>query len=268
MADFPSTLNHRTNGSVQIAIADHVRAQAEIAAGIPGDHIGPRHAAALRAFAEYMAGLKPSDERVYALSVLSTLTESGYEPGLEQRSLLARLAVERQPPQVEATCNELVAAAADDFRQAREEENGWLKGELAEVEETKLKAAEYLELAQKAERRASDLDSELEAANAALSEQAAQLEHLRGMLGTPNGNGSSAGDEDAAAKSKAKGKPRRVLVEGQTGIYERQSAKGVTEYEISYYDDDRKRRWLMVGPDLEEAIATREKLTEPLEAVA
>ena len=53
-------------------------------------------------------------------------------------------------------------------------------------------------------------------------------------------------------------KPRRVSVEGHTGVYI-DGRRKETFYEIGFLDADKKQKWEPVGPDLDEAIARRQE---------
>jgi len=149
---------------------------------------------------------------------------------------------------------ELVAAGVEDLREDRamvDRNVAEAERRLAEVDEAAGKRAEL-------EARISELEAEAEAERQrannmegqrnTLRELVAQLESVRGKVRAD------------AGKTNGETKPRREKVEGHTGVYERPSPDGRPVYEIGWTEDGRQR-WQTIGPDLNEAIETRERLT-------
>ena len=266
----PSTLGHRANEAARGAIADYVRGQAKIVESL-GEHNGPRQAAALNALAEFVLSRDRTDERLYAIWNVAAFmgkTEP-YEPGLEQRGFIVRLVSEGARPvsEVGDTRNELDAASvydSSDFAQYKYEQ---LHGRINEAV-AKAEGAERLEeRAEKAEQRASDLQGELEAERTDIRALRAQLKHLQDK----EQGGSAPMPSPLGEKPKPKEQPRRVKVEGHTGIYTKDSQRDGKRFEVGYTDPvTKKQAWLTLDADtsLEEAIQTRKELSESLEVAA
>lgn len=57
----------------------------------------------------------------------------------------------------------------------------------------------------------------------------------------------------------AEARIRRKRVWAHEGVYETETAKSGTVYEIRWRDEEGKTRWLTLGPDLDEAVEAREE---------
>lgn len=258
-----TTLNHRANGAAVAAITAYVKDQARVAAESleHSDPVGPRHISALENFAQFVASKGIRDERIYVLNRIGGWWGDGhdFEPGPQVEKLFGMLGAQGSAtptPPPDTTLNELAAAAVDDLLDRTDAEKAALRGHVAQAEKLAEGAAAVSERAEKAEATADTLTAELEEANGTIASLREQITHLRAMNG----------EAGPPTRSPSQAKPRRVAVEAQTGVYEKEKADGEILYEIGWREDG-KQKWLVVGPDLQEAVETRANTLKELEAV-
>lgn len=270
-----STLGWRLGGSEFITgLRSHIQAKADNAPQVLGDGAWVRqHVAALRDFDNFLAGLAPDDPRLIILDCVAEertprprfAHEFRFEPTEHQQLLLARLGNSGPPPPPSMTLEELAASAVKDFAEER-------RAALYAAQAAS-RAAEERTTALEAElERRVGLDAELDEAQSKivtlegeLEEQERQQEELRGYLSA---------DGRAHSPSNDELKPRRTKVDGETGVYYRDTPDGRV-YEIGFPDDKGKQRWKTVGPRLADAVELRKELAgkpyepqEKVEAVA
>ena len=75
--------------------------------------------------------------------------------------------------------------------------------------------------------------------------------------------GRAADLEGFVAAAGDSGGPRRVLVEGEVGVYQASTSEHGLVYEIGFQNDQGKQRWKRLGPDasIEDARRLRQQLT-------
>ena len=220
-----------------------------------------RQIAALRGLADHLAGVDLYDARMVALcDVNAEFAErrgegsDGFDifrPSDLQMRLLAYLGGTLPPPPPEQTVGELVAAGVRDLAQTLREHGAELHGK-AQAAQREVETAQA-EAARKGT-DAAELEaarSEVEALREELAEAEETIEELRAYLGKP---------EPPAPT-------RRTKIDGETGIYEADTATGPV-LEINFADDQGKTRWRRLpGASVEQARRIREELSgEPVAA--
>lgn len=247
-----TTLGSWASENLVIHIPEKIRHQAKAASEALGRD-GRGHVAALEALAGHIETVHVHDPRMCSITEINGVygDREKFEPGPTQKRLLDRLggAFETTPPP-DSMLNELIFAGIVDLIEHYGRAQGELRRERDEALQEAGKAREHaqandeataaLEIAQ---RRL----GELEAENDTLTQQ---VLYLRGHLG-------ERADEPTEKQPK---KARRTKVDGHRGVYSYETADGPV-YEIGY-EDNGKRRWKKVGPDLDEAIALRAEMVE------
>jgi DNA repair exonuclease SbcCD ATPase subunit len=211
-----------------------------------------KHIAALHEFEQYVAGLGPADQRLIALQYLAKAHGAGtfsFKASYRQRVILSRLGTSVPPPEPSITFNELLAAAARDFHETREE----LEPRVAELEQS-LEAAQKQIATEQANQatlsnRVTEAEEAQEEAEEEVRELETQIEALRLHL-----------DSETAGSGKAEGKSEREPVEGHPGIYHR-PASGIFTFHTQRKPDTGKPGWVSVET-LEEALTLRDELKE------
>jgi len=258
MNEINTTLGKRSNSdSVPVGlkqlVTDQVKqAQAALDLRDPG---AARHIAALRAFDDSLGerGPHPTDPRMYALWLQQGAqgTIDNFTPGEMQTNLLARMGTWGPAPDPDVTLNEFVAAGIEDLIAALQKKIGdanRLRDEA--VEEARQKAADA--------DRAAILEQELTEAREQVDGLSGELAEAKGTVTYLTQMG--IGEQQA--------KPRRIKVEGETGIYFYETSFG-REFEVIWTVDG-KQKTAKAGPDLQAAIALRAELVaaEQTEEVA
>ena len=258
VGDSKTTLGKRAGSDAAPGlISAYVRERARIAAEVPIGGNPGRRLEALASFAEYVGSQLQDDQRIRALYVLmgySGSTEE-YRPGEIQRQVVALLGADRAAPQPSSTLSELVAAAVDDVVVLAGEKE-------AQVRRERDEAQAQAEGSREAEERSQRLSTELEECRAerqefagALAEREGQIAQLQAMLGGTSNR------QDGAAETR-----RRTRVPDAPGVYFTDTANGRV-YEVGFREDG-KQRWKRIGPDLDEAVATRKEILERQRAAA
>jgi hypothetical protein len=212
-----------------------------------------RHVAALEEFQRYVGTLHVhTDQRILALceAAAALVSPPRFVPGKLAGELLNKLGGEFSPPPPTDTMAELVAAAVSDLAasksaEEREAQRG-LEQARAEAERLRPDAERLPEL----ERELAEARERREHLSAELEESQERADYLRSHLG----NGKAKGDWK--------------VVEGHPGVYGKANAAGEKVYRIGVPDPDRpgNTKWRKVGTDLDEAIAARAAVTEPVAA--
>jgi hypothetical protein len=213
-----------------------------------------RQAEALGGFRAYLSELEHDDPRYFQLAeatgrrvgAKSFAAQPFYEPTPSARRLFYEAGLGAPTPPA-ATLDLLVSATVADVTREYQSHVGTLEQErkaaFAERDKAQARAAE-LEAAA-TERTA--LAAQLERANRKAERQRARTADLEGFLAT-------------IAEDK-----RRILVEGEKGIYQAPNKEaGQLVYEIGYREDG-KQRWkrLAPGASIEDARAERARLVDP-----
>jgi hypothetical protein len=243
-----TTLGRRAgNDAIAQIIATYARNQARIAAEtFPGDGAG-RHIEALNGFGDFLSTRHQEDQRIYTLYRLQAYAgdSDSYKPGETQSLLFGRLGMGggANAPLLDATLNELVAAAIDDYLENSAEQASRLRTERDEAQAALETSEAARELAKSSSLAIEQLEADLVAANAELDDLRRQNTHLRAMVAPEAGTNAE--------------RPDWTAVEGYPNISERPNAQGETVYRIGWRDDDGKQRWKTTGPNLADAIEAR-----------
>jgi hypothetical protein len=159
--------------------------------------------------------------------------------------ILARVGTTTAPtPDPDTTLNEFVAAGVEDAITE-------LRKKIATVSTERDAALERANHGAVSVERAAELEAELAAANELISGHAGEIAELSAKVRYLSEMG--IGEEQEK-------KPRRIKVEGETGIYFYETTLG-REYEVTWTAEG-KMKWAKAGPDLDEALAERVRLID------
>jgi hypothetical protein len=220
--------------------------------------IGRRQAATLRSLAELVGTTSHEDQHMVILYEVAKATgryadaRPEFTPSPRQPTLLSRIGQTQDTPTAAASLVELATGGVADWveqqRQKASETTEALNRAAREIRDLETRVADRNEIAERlgvAERALADSESERK-------KLSGSVEELRQRLGA----------RETPEKAE---KPRRTNLMKQTGepahkgIYFNEGEEGRI-YEIGFADDTGARRWKVIGPDLQEAIALRAEL--------
>lgn len=274
MSDEPTLKMRLTDGAFVEGLRAYVQTKADGAGGLAEGNVAwvRNHVAALREFDNFLAGLPPDDQRLVALDCIAKKRtppkrfeswRRPFSPTEKQEVLFARLGTSESPPRPSLTFDELLAAAVVDLIEEARRDETRTSGALADAE---ARVAELSDALDGHARQGAELEegrAEIGSLKEEIKELERDVEELRTYV--------AAGVGKEPAQAEPEKPPRRTKVDGETGVYFRDSTEGRV-YEIGFPDDTGKQRWKAVGPDLQEAIDLRQELAgkpyEPEEAEA
>lgn len=232
---------HCPNDGFRSVIANTIDVYADQASRAIGDSMFlARHVGALRELAGYIRACAASDQRIYALWLMSAQRGDSdhFNLGEYQTRFLADVGLTSDPPAPSDALEELIAVGVGDLSQPN-------TGLVERAEFAERKAGELAEAAARTtelEARVNALTTanvELELENEALASDRA---HLRLLV------------EDRNSE-----KPRREKVEGHTGIYRNRRQDG-DRLEITWTIEGKSHtKVLPKNTTLEDAVAAREE---------
>jgi hypothetical protein len=248
------------------AVRRHIEEKAKITGEAVSAVHGGRQVAALRGLAELIGATSSEDQHMVILHATAKATgrysdaKAKFEPSPRQKTLLARIGQLQDTPSASVSLEELCSGGVADWVDLQGQRNSETSARLQEAaEQIRELEARVADLDEKAKGRA-DAERKLASAEHERDHANKLVDELRERLG-------------AREPDEKPDKPRRVSLQKETGdprhigIYFSE-IDGERIYEIGYADEDGRRRWKTIGPDLEEAIALRRELTEQKEEVA
>lgn len=255
-------------------IAAHIRGEVieKVKRAVVGHE---QRTAALSTLADHIEGsLDNESQSLVALAAIANAwpgsrwsAREDFDPTPSQSRMLLRLATLRYgatAPPPEVSVDELLTGAIFDFVEAVEQERRGAARKLQEAQVERNKAVEKLADLTESDDECTALRNQLDAATEECNELRQVVEAQRELLEIEYSPPEPSSPESSTPESstpESPDTPRRVKVEGETGIYENPKADGSTVYEISYPDDNGRTRWKVVGPDLDEARQLRAELT-------
>jgi hypothetical protein len=207
---------------------------------------------ALNGLAELVAARPATDPRTYACWLLRGAVgdTDTYEPGEAQSHFIAALGsgisgIEKRIPPADTSFNELVALLVEETLAQLTESITTLRRERDEATQSIKSATDAKEKAEEESAELVRLREQAEADAGEIAELNRDVRELHAMLGPE-------------AERRSAEPPRRTKVEGHVGIYRGRDGE---IYEVGVSDDTGKTRWVIVGPDLGEALAVHAELT-------
>jgi hypothetical protein len=212
-----------------------------------------RQSAALDALASFIGEQEVADPRLFLLAEVAGaqpgekgwIHHKSFNPTRSQSRIFFGLGL-GAPVAPETAFIRLVSAGLADTLRDHNIAHQRLEAQRRDADAARQEAEAKVAPLAEAEAERDRLSARLEAAGAQIATLQRRAADLEGFV-------VAAADTDG---------PRRVKVEGETGIYQAPSREHGLLYEIGYPDAEGKQRWKRLGPDasLEEARQVRERL--------